>query len=549
MPTYFIILTTVGLGKLAAAQASGIPLELAEMAAGDGSGAYHEPDAGQTTLVNEVWRDDVNRIYVHPNHASWIIAEAFIPASAGGFDIRETGVFDSDGDLIAVGKYPLTNKPAPGSGSEKDLYVRMILQVANTADVEQTTDPSLVLATKEYADTHDVRTVKAATTGAVVLSGTQTVDGVALVADERVLVKNQAASADNGIYLVKAGAWVRAYDADSALDVLPCMIVAVEQGTVNADSVWLLSTNSPIIIGTTALVFVRIYGKTGVAANTYKSVTVNDQGLVTAGSNPTTLAGFGITDAVAAADVVAVAAANKILKLNGDAKLPASITGDAGTVDGYNPDTGAIAGTIPVRDGNGKVPGSVTGDADTVDGKHAADLVLKDGGTMQADPTAALGVATKQYVDRLTLAQRVVVEETGYLSSGTVMPSVDDTIPQKTEGHEYLAVSITPSNAASLLRVTVLAWLTISSSSSLIGAIFRDDGADAVAAGVSGAGGYTPFYITYQVVAGSTAPTTFKFRAGASGSGTLYLNGNSAGRRLGGIQTSIMEVKEVLPAL
>ncbi|MGD7237980.1 tail fiber protein, partial [Ralstonia pseudosolanacearum] len=102
-----------------------------------------------------------------------------------------------------------------------------------------------------------------------------------------------------------AGAWARAADADAALEVTPGMLVPVETGAANGDSLWQLATDAPITIGTTALAFELVSGKTGVVAGTYRSITVNSRGQVTGGTNPTTLAGYGITDAVTAAQGLA----------------------------------------------------------------------------------------------------------------------------------------------------------------------------------------------------------------------------------------------------
>ena len=144
--------------------------------------------------------------------------------------------------------------------------------------------------------------VRVATTGAIALSGVQTIDAIVLVAGDRVLVKNQANGAQNGIYVVAAGAWVRALDADESVEVKPGMLVGVDAGTVNGGSVWRLSNATPPTLGTTALTFEQVFGKTGVVAGSYKSVTVGTDGRVTGGTNPTTLAGFGITDAFTKAE-------------------------------------------------------------------------------------------------------------------------------------------------------------------------------------------------------------------------------------------------------
>ena len=144
--------------------------------------------------------------------------------------------------------------------------------------------------------------VRVATTGAIALSGVQTIDTVLLVVGDRVLVKNQASGAQNGIYVVAAGAWTRALDADESVEVKPGMLVGVDAGTVNGGSVWRLSNTIPPILGASALTFEQVFGKTGVVAGSYKSVTVGADGRVTGGTNPTTLAGFGIVDAFTKAE-------------------------------------------------------------------------------------------------------------------------------------------------------------------------------------------------------------------------------------------------------
>jgi hypothetical protein len=142
------------------------------------------------------------------------------------------------------------------------------------------------------------RTVRVATTGAIALSGGQTIDGIMVGTGDRVLVKDQAAAAQNGIYSVVTGAWVRALDLNESAECTPGHLVLVENGTANAGSIWQLSNTTLPTLGTTALVYTRMFGKTGVAAGTYRSVSVDVQGRVTAGSNPTTVDGYGITDAV-----------------------------------------------------------------------------------------------------------------------------------------------------------------------------------------------------------------------------------------------------------
>lgn len=120
-------------------------------------------------------------------------------------------------------------------------------------------------ATKSYVDAFAVgldpkQSVRAATTEDINLSGTQTIDGVTLVAGNRVLVKNQDTASENGIYTVASGAWSRASDADSDAEVTAGLFTFVEEGTANADSGWVLATDNPITVGTTPLTFVQFSG-------------------------------------------------------------------------------------------------------------------------------------------------------------------------------------------------------------------------------------------------------------------------------------------------
>lgn len=135
-------------------------------------------------------------------------------------------------------------------------------------------------ATKAYVDATaqglDVKlSVRAATTANITLTGAQTVDGVALVAGDRALVKNQSTASQNGIYVVASGAWTRASDADTAPEVTPGMFTFVEEGTLNQDSGWVLTTDAPITLGTTALTFTQFTGAGQVIAGAGLSKTGN----------------------------------------------------------------------------------------------------------------------------------------------------------------------------------------------------------------------------------------------------------------------------------
>lgn len=149
---FYTILTNTGKAKLANAQALGTTVNFTHMGVGDSNGSYYNPAEDQAILVNEVWRGLINSINVDDTNPNWIVIEAVIPTTDGGFMVREVGIFDDAGDMIAVGKYPETYKPVTTEGSAKDLYIRMILEVSNSASVTLTIDPAIVLATKKNVE-------------------------------------------------------------------------------------------------------------------------------------------------------------------------------------------------------------------------------------------------------------------------------------------------------------------------------------------------------------------------------------------------------------
>ncbi|WP_248793418.1 phage tail protein [Escherichia coli] len=147
------VITDTGAKKLAQAAApDGKPVRLTHMAVGDGGGTLLTPDSKQTRLVHEVWRHTVNRVILDATHQNRIIAELVIPPETGGFWIREIGVFDEHGDLIAVGNTAESYKPAVAEGSGRAQTFRTILTVSSTATVALTVDNTMVMATVDYVD-------------------------------------------------------------------------------------------------------------------------------------------------------------------------------------------------------------------------------------------------------------------------------------------------------------------------------------------------------------------------------------------------------------
>lgn len=149
---YFAILTNQGAARLANAAALGTTLKITHMSVGDGGGKAVTPNPEQTTLINEVRRGVVNMLSIDPQNINQIIVEQVIPENEGGWFIREIGLFDSEGMLIAVANCPETYKPLLQEGSGRTQTIRMILIVSSASAVELKIDPSVVLATRQYVD-------------------------------------------------------------------------------------------------------------------------------------------------------------------------------------------------------------------------------------------------------------------------------------------------------------------------------------------------------------------------------------------------------------
>lgn len=298
---FLAILTNVGVAKQANANALGIAWKITQMGVGDANGTDPQPSATQNALINEWRRAPLNQLKQDPTNAAIIIAEQVIPAEVGGRWIREIGLYDADGDLVAVANCAPSFKPLLAQGSGRTQVVRMNLIVSNSASVELKIDPSVVLATREFVTSELAKqdfkhSVLVCAPGNIAVTGLQTIDGVVVPAGKRVLVPKQTTGRDNGIWVAASGPWTRATDADTSEKVTPGLLVHVEQGTLYGDSGWQLVTDGTLTLGVTTLGFEMAWGRTGVVAGTYRSVTVDKYGRVVSATSPTTVAGYGLTD-------------------------------------------------------------------------------------------------------------------------------------------------------------------------------------------------------------------------------------------------------------
>lgn len=268
MADYYTLLTNAGIAYETACKAAGVPIKLSQISVGDGGGTVYNPAATATALKREVWRGPLNALFQDEKNPSWLLAEVTIPSEVGGWYVREAGLWTDTGVLYAIVKYPESFKPILAtSGSGKEFYIRSIFETSNASLVTLLIDDTVVKATRAWVADYVAaelgkldakQSVRVATTVNISLTGAQMIDGVAVVAGDRVLVKNQTLAKDNGIWVAAVAGWTRAKDADSSADVTSGLTVSVEQGSSNADTIWQLVTDGVIVLGTTALTFQNV---------------------------------------------------------------------------------------------------------------------------------------------------------------------------------------------------------------------------------------------------------------------------------------------------
>ncbi|WP_225933035.1 MULTISPECIES: phage tail protein [unclassified Pseudomonas] len=268
MADFYTLLTNAGIAYETACKAAGVPIKLAQISVGDGNGSVYNPDATAKALKREVWRGPLNALFQDEKNPSWLLAEVTIPPEVGGWYVREAGLWTDTGVLYAIVKYPESFKPVLAtSGSGKEFYIRSIFETSNASLVTLLIDDTVVKATRawvigyvadELAKLDAKQSARVATTANIALSSAQIIDGVAVVAGDRVLVKNQTTPKDNGLYVVTNTAWVRTKDADANAKVTSSLTVSVEQGLTLADTIWQLVTDGTIVLGTTPLAFQNV---------------------------------------------------------------------------------------------------------------------------------------------------------------------------------------------------------------------------------------------------------------------------------------------------
>jgi hypothetical protein len=154
MAKYYAILTDIGTAAMANAAAMGNKINVTQFAVGDGSGVYYQPSGGMTALKNEVWRGNVSEVAQNEDSSNIIDVTGVIPSDAGGFTIREMGVFDASGKLIAVANTPDTAKVVIADGTSSEMSIKMQIAVSNADVINFTLDPTVIIATKRDLEKH-----------------------------------------------------------------------------------------------------------------------------------------------------------------------------------------------------------------------------------------------------------------------------------------------------------------------------------------------------------------------------------------------------------
>lgn len=152
MTQYGTLITNIGLAQIANAQITQTKVGLEYIALGDGNGAHYVPTQNQTKLVHEVWRGPIAELSIDPTNSNRIIIDAVIPVTAGGFTIREIGIFDDKNNLIAVGQYPEKYKPQLSEGVSEETLIHFVIETNNTDVVKLTIDPTVIIASRNYVD-------------------------------------------------------------------------------------------------------------------------------------------------------------------------------------------------------------------------------------------------------------------------------------------------------------------------------------------------------------------------------------------------------------
>lgn len=302
---FFTILTSIGQAKIANAVALGQQIQLTEMALGDGGGNATTPVQTQTGLVRQVYRAQLNQLSTDPANPNYVTAELVVPSEQGGWTVREVGLYDVDGNLIAVGNFPETYKPVLAEGASRDLVVRIIIEVSNASVVQLKIDPSIVLASRQWVVSQFLLRSKVAggLTGQVLVKKTNT--------DEDFEWKNPN-SAVNVIVDVKPERQTLA----ASQVVVNFAIINANGIAVYVEGVRLIDTVDYNVTGEAQVTLTASY-PAGSIIHAYQNEALDgiagaseaSRGLIKLATAPAAQAGVNATDAITPATLAAVLAA------------------------------------------------------------------------------------------------------------------------------------------------------------------------------------------------------------------------------------------------
>lgn len=159
MSAFGVKVTAAGLAAFADSAINGTPIVFAEVAIGDGNGAPIVPLGSETALYHEIGRHPTTAVTIDPGNPNWIVVETIVPAEAGGFTIREVGIYAAGGTLIAIGSYPEQYKPTLAEQFGEDLHLKLILEVTNAANVTIVDGGSVIYATRTWLEQRLTQTV------------------------------------------------------------------------------------------------------------------------------------------------------------------------------------------------------------------------------------------------------------------------------------------------------------------------------------------------------------------------------------------------------
>lgn len=301
---FFTILTTIGQAKIANAIALGQQIQLTEMALGDGNGNPTSPVQTQTGLVREVYREQLNQLSTDPTNPNYIIAELVVPSEVGGWTVREVGLYDVDGNLIAVGNFPETYKPELAEGASRDLVVRVIIEVSNASVVQLKIDPSIVLASRQWVVSQFLLRSKVAggLAGQVLAKNTNT--------DEDFHWVNPSAAVQVIVDVVPERQTLAA-----SQTVVNLALIEAQGSAVYVEGVRLIETVDFAVTGTTQITLATSYPAGSVfhayqneALDSIAGATETQRGLIHLATQAEASAGVNATDAITPATLATVLA-------------------------------------------------------------------------------------------------------------------------------------------------------------------------------------------------------------------------------------------------